>query len=357
MLFADIPAFNIFKSKLLHNREQIAHAQLFFDKEQGPALALAIAYAQWIMCQNASSDDACGSCISCVKLNKLSHPDLHFIFPHYINKEKDKQSIKDFIPLFKQSVIQNPYLSINEWINNADAETHQLKITADTCKQMVEEVYMKSYEGGYKIFIIWQPELAGKEANIWLKSLEEPTDNTLFLLVSYQPDSLLNTVVSRCRTWKVPPLTSVEAHEILKENSYEAASIENAILSANGNIGYLMKLINENEEEELQLNHITWLEHCLQNKMTEVCASMEVYAKMSKENQKLFYTKAMQQLAHWHYLFQYNNDSIPQCFTNWDLRTWTKANNILEKAYRNIQGNANAKMLWIDTSIQIKNLL
>ena len=83
MYFKDIIGQETVKQRLrLEVREgRVPHAQLFAGPEGTGALPLAIAYARFLLCTRRGEEDACGTCPSCVKLNKLAHPALHFVFP------------------------------------------------------------------------------------------------------------------------------------------------------------------------------------------------------------------------------------------------------------------------------------
>src|SRR5674476_925221 len=83
MNFAQIPGQKEIKTKLLRSvkEERVSHAQLFAGTEGCGSMALALAYATYISCENRTDTDSCGVCKSCVKYEKLIHPDLHFVFP------------------------------------------------------------------------------------------------------------------------------------------------------------------------------------------------------------------------------------------------------------------------------------
>jgi len=83
MLFKEIIGQSEVKASLIQTVQEsrISHAQLFYGDEGSGNLALALAYAQFICCTDKQVDDSCGVCSSCLKFQKLVHPDLHFVYP------------------------------------------------------------------------------------------------------------------------------------------------------------------------------------------------------------------------------------------------------------------------------------
>jgi hypothetical protein len=83
MQFKDIIGQEAIKQRLITsvNENRVSHAQLFLGPEGAGGLALAVAYAQYLSCEDKQPDDSCGVCSSCRKYQKLMHPDLHFSYP------------------------------------------------------------------------------------------------------------------------------------------------------------------------------------------------------------------------------------------------------------------------------------
>ena len=212
MLFKNVLASPDLKNRLISlvKENRISHAQLFLSQAGAHSFALAVAYAQYICCQDRQEDDSCGVCPSCVKFEKLAHPDLHFIFPNCITKKvkKDPDS-RQFAQEFREFVFaKNFHIDIEDWLSELDAENKQPTINIRDCSNIIQQNSIQSYEGGYKIFIFWcLDKLYHLAAPKLLKTLEEPEKNTLFILLTETPDLILPTILSRTQLVKIPPLT------------------------------------------------------------------------------------------------------------------------------------------------------
>ena len=200
------------KTRLIHlvNENRISHAQLFLSQAGTHSFALAVAYAQYICCQDRKEDDSCGVCPSCTKFEKLAHPDLHFVFPNCITKtvKKDPDS-RQFAQEFRDFVFaKNYHIDIEEWLAELESENKQASINIRDCSNIIQQNNIQSYEGGYKIFIFWcLDRLHHTAAPKLLKTLEEPEKNTLFILLTENPEKILSTILSRTQLVKIPPLS------------------------------------------------------------------------------------------------------------------------------------------------------
>ena len=200
MFFRDVIEQEEIKQRLIQevNEGRIPHAQLICGPEGVGKMPLAIAYARYISCTNRGEEDACGVCPSCVKFNKLVHPDVHFVFPIVKSAKGKKEVCDDYIADWRPFVINNPYFNLNHWLGEMDAENSQALIYAKESDEILKKLSLKSSEGGFKITIVWLPEKMHPVcANKLLKLLEEPPEKTIFLLVSEAPDMILPTILSR----------------------------------------------------------------------------------------------------------------------------------------------------------------
>src|SRR5690554_5065163 len=186
MLFKDIVGQEELKGRLIQlaNKGRISHAQLFLGKTGYGSLPLAIAYAQFISCENRGAEDSCGNCPSCLKFNKLSHPDLHFSFPfnknEKVNEKLENVTSDHFISDWRSTVLEKPYLNIDDWHSAIDIDQKQSIITVNESKAIAKKLSLKSYESEYKFLILWMPEkLRTEAANKMLKLIEEPEEKTL----------------------------------------------------------------------------------------------------------------------------------------------------------------------------------
>ena len=213
MKFSDIIGQQELKEHLVRGvqRGRISHAQLFSGAAGTGGLPLALAYAQYINCPHRTEHDSCGVCPSCVKFAALAHPDLHIVLP--VNKQKKKSGevvlSEQFLPLFRELMGRTGgYLTPSEWRESLNlGKTLEPLITAKEADEIVRRLSFKSFEAEYKVMVIWLPERMNEEAaNKILKILEEPWENTVFLLVAERGDLLLKTILSRTQETSVPRL-------------------------------------------------------------------------------------------------------------------------------------------------------
>jgi DNA polymerase-3 subunit delta' len=212
MLFKNVLVSSALKNQLiaLVKENRLSHAQLFLSQAGTHSFALAVAYAQYICCQNRKEDDSCGVCPSCAKFEKLTHPDLHFVFPNFITKKVKKDSdSRQFAQDFRDFVFaKNYHIDVEDWLSELGGENKQATINIRDCSNIIQQNSIQSYEGGYKIFIFWCfDRLYHAAAPKLLKTLEEPEKNTLFILLTENQDKILSTILSRTQLVKIPPLS------------------------------------------------------------------------------------------------------------------------------------------------------
>ncbi|MBO4739789.1 MAG: hypothetical protein J5606_09575 [Bacteroidales bacterium] len=222
MLFSEILVSQHLKDILINTvkSKRISHAQLFLGQQGTHSLGLAIAYCQYIACQNRTETDACGQCPSCVKFNNLTHPDLHFFFPN-VNSDKIKQANSlDYYEDWRNILKSNKALiSYQQWVDVISAGNKQPEINVRDSALLLEQVMLKPYESEYKFFIIWLPEKMNTEcANKLLKTLEEPDGKTLIILVSEDYEKVLGTIQSRTQLFKINRLPSEDFIKIVAQH-------------------------------------------------------------------------------------------------------------------------------------------
>src|ERR1700743_2697193 len=226
---------------------RVSHAQLFLGPEGSGSLALAVAYAQYLSCENRHPDYSCGECSSCHKYQKLIHPDLHFSYPFFAKDKND--TALTFMEQWRDALLANPYLGLDTWRGYLDAENKQANINIAECHQIIKKLSLKPFESDYKIMILWLPEYLDKEGNALLKIIEEPQPNTLFLLVAQNQDQILNTILSRTQLIKIPALGYDEIREFLihQHKQTEDAASEIAYLS-NGNLTDALAMLGQDNK-------------------------------------------------------------------------------------------------------------
>ncbi|MDL2296515.1 hypothetical protein LJC68_01190 [Bacteroidales bacterium OttesenSCG-928-B11] len=254
MLFRDVMVDENIKKQLINQvkSNRISHAQLFLSQPGGEGFALAVAYAQYLSCSDKQEHDSCGVCPSCQKYIKLAHPDLHLYFPNAITKDvkKDPDS-RQFTKEFIQFVQNNNYhINLDDWLSHLDAENKQASINIRDCVNIIEENGNRSYEGGYKVFILWMVErLFHSAAPKLLKTLEEPERNTLFVLISENPDKILTTIQSRAQLIKLPKLSEeMIAQQLMQEYSISHEVARDIAVLSDGNYHLALSLFQDQGE-------------------------------------------------------------------------------------------------------------
>ncbi|MCU0428509.1 MAG: DNA polymerase III subunit delta [Cytophagaceae bacterium] len=295
MQFKDIPGLEDVKKTLVASvrESHIAHAQLFAGPEGSANLALALAYATYIQCENRGEEDSCGECASCSKNKKYIHPDLHFVFPISSTKQVSKDPLSAlFYKDWRNFLLENPYNNLVEWGNFIGAENKQLLISVDESRNVIKTLSLKSFESEYKIMIIWLPEVMRHEAaNAILKILEEPPVKTLFLLVTNNLEKIITTILSRTQKVFIPAFEDTLIAGYLREH-YQVDEKKALQLSylADGNMDKAIRMMSEADEDHQQMFR-DWMRMCFllyrkTSNLIELTEWSEMFAKLGRESQK-----------------------------------------------------------------------
>lgn len=257
MRFADIIGQEDLKRHLVSSADsgRISHAQLFTGAAGAGSLPLAIAYAQYINCQNRHNGDSCGECPSCRQIEALAHPDVHFVFP--VNKQGKKSGevvlSSGFMGLWREMFAKTGgYFSPQQWFDALNlGKTLKGVISTKEAEEIIRALSFKSFESEYKFMIVWLPETMNEEAsNRILKILEEPWERTVFLLVSERPDLLLKTIISRTQEVAVPRLTAADLEPIIRQRGEtDEAKVRNMARLAGGDMLELRRLLGGGEDD------------------------------------------------------------------------------------------------------------
>jgi DNA polymerase-3 subunit delta' len=294
VLFNEIIGQDETKQLLLRSvkTNHLAHA-LLFDGPSGSAnLTLALALAQYVNCEERQHDDACGRCASCVKIQKLVHPDLHMVFP-VANLAKGKTS-EAYLSDWRKFLLDTPYRTLPDWLETVGADNKQGNISAEEARNILQKLSLKAYEGAYKIMLIWLPELMNvPSANALLKVLEEPPAQTLFLLVTNQPDKLLITILSRTQRIAVRAFTDEEVTTHLRQHlNLDETTARRMAYLADGNLAEALKLAQQNDSPARSGgpdNHTwfaDWMRTCYRQDLISLVKQADQFDGFSKEKQK-----------------------------------------------------------------------
>ncbi|WP_258102962.1 DNA polymerase III subunit delta [Marinoscillum sp. MHG1-6] len=291
MQFAEIPGLKDIKHSLISSYENnhIAHAQLFNGVEGGGALPMALAFTTFLLCENKQPEDSCGTCANCQKMKKFIHPDVHFFFPKLtFSKQTDiDKHHAETQKNWRTFATNNPFGGLGSWVALNGFDNKNMIITKEESRRIIKTVSMKSFEGDFKIVIIWCPEyMHPNAANGILKILEEPPTQTIYLLVSYAYERLLATIKSRVQLFSIPPLNDEEvANYLIEKHQAEAEKARQVSRMATGSIGKALKELESAGELAYQ-DFQDWMRQCLRRDFTALATRSEDFAKSSKPDQR-----------------------------------------------------------------------
>jgi DNA polymerase III subunit delta' len=343
--------------------ERLPHALLLLGPQGCGKLALAIAVAQYILCHNKTSTDACGQCPNCLKAEKLVHPDLHFSFPTVGTK-----AVSDsFASQWREAVLLNPYQDVNQWLQFIGAENKQGNITRDECVNIVKKLSLKAFESEYKLLVMWLPEFLGKEGNRLLKIIEEPPDKTIFILVAEDQELILNTIISRCQVVNLKALSDEEvAAGLLGQGQLSRDEAQRIAFLSNGNFNEALQLAAQQANDNTSL-FIDWMRKCFKGNGVELVKWVEGFAAIGRENQKYFLRYALHFLRELAVLKisgparvrlqQQELDTAQKMAGQLDMSQMEQLAKLFSDCAFAVERNANPKILFLDASIQMHKIM
>ncbi|OSZ81737.1 hypothetical protein CAP35_00260 [Chitinophagaceae bacterium IBVUCB1] len=274
------------------------HALLLTGNEGTGGLPFALALAQYIFCHAPTDTDSCGQCANCNKVGKLEHADLHLSFPTIPPKSGTKAMSRYYLSDFREFVVQTPYGSTYDWLQFINAENKQGNLTAEECREMIDTLNLKSYEGGKKVQIIWRPEYLGKEGNILLKLIEEPPADTLLILVAEQHEDILPTILSRTQDVRLIPLSAqdIAAALVQRGQADERNAMQIGHL-ANGSYTEALRLL-QHTQNDLFPDVRNWFNALFTNNGIAIAKFAEDWSKAGREQQKNFLHYVVSLLEH-----------------------------------------------------------
>jgi DNA polymerase-3 subunit delta' len=374
MLFKEIIGQEEIKAKLIDTvrNNRISHAQLLLGPDGSGKLALAIAYAQYINCENKLENDSCGVCHSCSKFAKLIHPDLHFIFPNSSTKKINKDNFSQlFINEFRTFLFENNfYVNLIDWYNALGIENKQGIINKLDCGYITKTLSLKSYESEFTILIIWMVEkIYHSAAPKILKILEEPPDKTLFLLISEDHEQIISTIKSRAQLIKIPRLKNKEIEKALLEiKNCDADTARRIAKLSDGNFTEAIRILNQTELDEYNFQNFSqWMRICFQMDFDSLFKFIDKIAGIGREKQKEFFSYSLKMIREIlnlnfqkKYSLKYEGEELifVEKFSKWiNIQNIGVIADELDKALFHIERNANPKILFMDISIKINRLL
>lgn len=348
---------------------RLSHALLFLGSEGSGALPLALAFAQYVVCERAKGEmeDACGVCPACVKASRLVHPDIHFSYPVIPKKSGDKPVSTDYISEWREFMGQYPYGNAYDWLQFIGAENKQGNITAQECSDIIHKLSLKSFESGYKILVMWMPEYLGNEGNKLLKLIEEPPADTLFILVAENESLILQTILSRTQLVKIPlPDTEDIQQALISRAGVGTEQARQIAVLCEGNYHEALQLIRH-AEDDWQGVLREWLNSILKTGPIAQVKWIDEISKSGRERQKQFlryFNHLLEQAIRLRYL-----DPLPFPIPEGEKDIAQRLNKIadiaqqkaiieeLDKAAYYIERNAHAKMLFHALTIKLYHII
>ncbi len=265
--------------------DRLPHAMLFLGSSGFGPLAMALALAQYIMCEQKVGKDACGTCSNCKKSAKLIHPDIHYTYPTIGTKMTSADLLKEW----RQFIDQGVYQSSQEWFNLIGGENKQGNITKDECSRILKVLSLKTFEGQYKIHILWMAEYLGKQGNRLLKIIEEPPQHTIFILVAEDQDAILNTILSRCQIISFRPIEdeTIASSLLDRIQGMDPTLAHQLAFLSDGDLGRALTLVERADQLSANI-WLDWLRQAYKGSGIELSLWVDKFNKMDKESQKGF---------------------------------------------------------------------
>ena len=370
MFFSEIINQQRTKQHLIQSVQEgrVPHSLLFLANEGTGSLPLALAFISYLLCEDKQTTDCCGHCNSCTKMFKLIHPDVHFSFPVISikdGKQVSKPRSDDFITGWRKAIIENPYLNIHNWLDQLESENRQGNITVEECHDIIRKISLKTFEGSHKIVLIWMPEYLREAANVLLKSLEEPPQNTLFILVAENQEQILKTVLSRTQLIKLQPLSDEDISNALQQKFQLPIQEANKIArSAEGNFN-TAQLLSRSEENNHEKTFAQWMNLCVTQNIPGLIQWIEDIKESGIENQKALLRYGLELFRE---IFLWKQLQMPgerlheteKAIADWfqkkvDQDVIEKITGRFDESIGHLERNANARILFMHLSLQIGN--
>ena len=353
---------------------RLPHALMLCGPEGSGKMALALAFATYLLCErHDGAGDACGECRQCKMAGKWEHPDLHFTFPtiKLPSMGPDHKPVSDdFATQWRQMLSAGPYFTMNQWMEMMGGENQQAIITAGESDELSRKLSLKSSQGGYKVSVIWLPERMNQEcANKLLKLIEEPPSMTVFIMVSEEPDKLLDTIRSRTQRIDIKRTDNESIKRALVElRGIGDDTAQRIARMANGNWIKAAEALDADNENELFLDLFQQLMRlAYMRNVKELKRWSEALQPLGREKQKRFLSYFLR-LVRENFMYNFQRPELTymtkreEDFARNFARYVNEANvlqmsDLANRAIRDIGQNANAKIVFFDMAMRMIVLL
>ncbi len=298
MFFHQVIGHQDLKTRLIREVEgdRVAHAKMFVGESGYGGLPLAMAFAQYLLCENRGVNDSCGKCPSCIQASKLEHPDIHFSFPTVLAISKTSTPL---LNEWREIVLEkNGYFDEEDWRKHIDVKSRPVVIGTDESQSIVKKLSLKAFGGKYKVLIVWLPELMNAScANKLLKLIEEPPKDTVLLFVSESTENIMATILSRVQITDVPKVDKESLEQFVYEWEKEISDneLDKVVAFSDGNIIRLLHYLEEGEILSKGFeSFVTLMRVCYKKDVLEMIRWSENMAKEGKMMQQNFLLYALQ---------------------------------------------------------------
>ena len=350
---------------------RLPHALLFCGPAGSGKMALALAFASYLLTETTSNEMARHNAEA--MLAKWQHPDLHFTFPviRPSGTSSDHKMVSDdFSKEWHEMLAQGPYFSMDQWLDQMHAANQQAIIYASESDDIIRKLSLKSSQGGYKVCIIWLPErMNGECANKLLKIIEEPPLQTVFLLVCEEPEKLLETILSRTQRLDIKKIETEAVEKALVERRGLDDAVAHRIARvANGNWLKAMEELDAGNENRLFLDmFIMLMRLAYQRNVKELKRWSETMAGYGREKQKRMMVYFLR-LVRENFMYNFQNPELvymtqeEENFAKNFARFINEANvmeisELFTRIIRDIGQNANPKIVFFDMALKVIVLL
>jgi DNA polymerase-3 subunit delta' len=354
----------------MESEDRVPHAIMFCGPQGIGKLALAVSFGCYLLEKQEKRGEGREES---PMLAKLEHPDLHFTYPtiKLSSMGSDHMPVSDdFARDWHQLIMQGPYFSMDEWMTAMGAENQQAIITAGESDELVRKLSLKSSQGGFKVSIIWLPERMNIAcANKLLKLIEEPPQQTVFLMVCEEPDKLLETIRSRVQRIDVKrlPAETIERALVERRGIDEQQARRISRLACGSWLKAMQELQVGTENEQFLDLFIMLMRLAYQKRIKDLKKWSEILSSFGREKQKRFLTYFLQ-LVRENFMYNFNRQELcymtqqEEGFARNFARFVNEANvipisDLANLAIRDIGQNANAKIVFFDFALQMIVLL
>ena len=371
MKFSDVIGQDEVKQRLrqMVAEERVPHALMFCGPQGSGKMALALAFASYLLCGNRADGDSCGGCQQCLMAERLSHPDLHFSYPVIRPSgtgSEHKMSSEDFAAEWREMLLQGPYFTMDKWLAAMGAVNQQALMGVGESDLLLKRLSLKSSQGGYKVVVMWLPErMNGECANKILKLLEEPPQQTVFVMVCEEPGRLLDTIRSRAQRIDIRRIDDGAIERALVERrGIDAEAARRLARAAGGSwLAALDELDADSEKRQFLDMFISLMRLAYMRKIKDLRKWSDTAAALGREKQRRMLAYFLR-LVRENFMYNFHNPQL--CYMTRDEENFARnfapyinEANVLEMsalmntAIRDIGQNANAKIVFFDMATNI----